>query len=257
MTRAYSLGSATIGRGALYGDIDLVHVKPVPHGSCDACALGQRIFYHISALQEGRRQLPVGRRQPCMLVAPESFYPFCITRYPELVELWGGALDDEALLVIGAHVVQEDKQYQAAVVMQKGLINKVYVKHHAVSFVEALPPRLQKYAWIASWFVSDKVQWLHAGKGLLKEPGIVLDGDHYIMPFICSEFFFKCNSFKVWRHGMNFAHDKKMCMMVLINDSWFCGYFKELLRRYAQFMALFTGVPVVYVGHTKLMWLAS
>lgn len=257
ITRAYCLGRTSIGVGARPEDIDVVHIKPLSLGACDACALGQRIFYHLSALQEGRQQSPVGRRKPYVLVAPESFFPFCVNRYPELVSLWGGALDDEALLIIGTHAVQEEKQYQAAVVIQKGLINKVYVKHHAVSFVEALPPRLQKYAWLASWFVSGQVQWLHAGKGLLKEQGIVVDGEYYIMPFICSEFFFKCKPFKVWHHCINFADDKTSCMMVLINDSWFVGYFKELLRRYAQFMALFTGVPVVYVGHTDLVWLAA
>jgi apolipoprotein N-acyltransferase len=190
--------------------------------------------------------------QPLIIVTPESFYQFSLNRHEEQVALWTSAIPDDAYLVVGTQATDGRKMYQVAALAQAGLIKKYYVKHHCVPFTEKIPKFWRRMTPLRNFFLHNADEF-SKGKSPLGAGVFDVGAGVRLIPQVCSEFFFKLFSPQVW-HVCREQQGRRHALLLLVNDSWFVGYFQRIIKALTALKAAYLGIPVIYVGHTECRW---
>ncbi len=265
LVRWITFGGAVALTPLTPGDINLMYLSPIKGEQNSAVAVGQRIYHELARNMEWLLKNRIGwipdrvrddkkekQAEPLIVVAPESFYQFSLNRHPEQVVLWSSIMPKNTHLIIGTQMSLGPKIYQAAALIQKGLINKYYVKHHCVPFVEKIPKLWKRVDSLRDMFLQNADEFSR-GRLPLSEGVFDVGQDVNLIPQICSEFFFKLPTQEIWR----ISHEqptKKQAVLFLINDSWFIEYLQRIMKRVAGIKAAYLGLPVIYVGHGDLTW---
>ena len=45
---------------------------------------------------------------------------------------------------------------------------------------------------------------------------------------------------------------KEGVLLASVNDSWFCSYFRKLMKSYARLKSCYLNVPILYVSHFEM-----
>ncbi len=209
------------------GDIRLVYLSPLKGEQNNAVAVGQRVYHKLATVHQpflchpgrdpGSIFFHIKTAKPLIIVAPESFYQFSLNKHPKQVALWASVIPDDASLIIGTQKSVGNKIYQSAALMQCGLINKYYVKHHCVPFVEKIPKFCKRMASLRDMFLQNADEFSR-GKTLMVNSFFDIGQDVRLIPQICSEFFFVLSAMDLWRLCYN-RSDKKTAVLFLIKLS--------------------------------------
>jgi len=180
------------------------------------------------------------------VVAPETTLRYPLNKHEHYVTRWASALPKNSSLLLGSTKVEDrklslggsdkraHKAYQTVYWTNGRLIMQSYDKTHRVSFVEKVPSPWKRSRWLRSLFLSDALP-ISRGKN---EKATFMS---LIRPVLCSEFFFSSYRDLIERDGTIYV--------VFVNDSWFCSYFRELLKLASISKALLLGGVIIFVGH--------
>lgn len=240
------------------GDVRLVYVAPMPGVQEHAVKVGQQVFHALAKLSLGSVESSVDQARvtkPLIIVTPESFYQFSLNLRPEQLSLWSSVVPDGAFFVVGSQMIIGRKFYQAAYLTQGGLIKKYYVKHHCTPFVEKIPKLWRRIEPLRGVFLQNADEFSR-GKMPLAQGLFDVGAGVRLIPQICSEFFFTLSAPKVWQ-VCQLCGDYKRALLLMINDSWFAGYFQQTLKALTAIKAAYLGLPVIYVGHNGCKWYVS
>lgn len=173
------------------------------------------------------------------LVGPETTFQFWLNKNEEFLKLWDRALPMDVSLLLGSIRLEEGakvRRYQTVYLIKNGLIIKSYDKTNLVSFVEKLPKRYRKCEWVRDLFMKDLVSF---SRGKVGQDNFKLCNSLWVRPVLCSELFLLDN-----------INCKNADLIIaFVNDGWFCGYFRQLLKLLARVRIASYGVPLLYVGH--------
>jgi len=215
-----------------------------------------------------------------IIFSPESSFPFPLNTHPDVVELWSNVLPDNAHLFIGTQYRLNGKICQAVCWLNMRRIKNFYVKRHCVPFVEKIPRFYKKLKTIQDVFLSrvfpEGVSQFSRVKKFKQQnyfefncstsrdlhASHVLHNEITFIPQICSEMFFvsKYKTFSdIAMANSVDGQDRQQAVqphspyiIFFVNDSWFVGYFKEIMQDGARLKALLSGIPLIYVGHDGL-----
>lgn len=210
----------------------------------DPSSLGQKIYHQLCDIQSSLKYQK-NNIKTAIYCGAESFFPFPLNNYPELVALWGSAISHDASLLLGAYYQCGQNVYQAAFLIQRCRIKKIYVKKHLVPFIEHIP-----YAWSTlnskASLLSEQQEMFVYGKNSSYNKRFALASDCIVLPQVCSEFIFSHTTrcFRRWVCG-----EKSTCVVWLVNDSWFIGSFKRVLLLAGCLRGAWIGLPVISISH--------
>lgn len=195
-----------------------------------------------------------------VIFAPESSFPFPLNRYQSAVELWSNALTSNTHMFIGSQYKSDKKLYQAVYWLNQRRIKNNYVKKHCVPFVEKIPYLYRRLKVIQNVFLGDVCQFSRGSKWQQQDcfelPVCHPAGSIIFIPQICSELFFK-SSYKTFsRINDEYGRARPIFIVFFVNDSWFVEFFKKNLFNCAKLKSVLSGVPLIYVGHDGLKFLA-
>ena len=191
------LSSMLVGPNHFYASLPttcrIISLKPLVNQQnkhvSEPSILGQRIYHQLCDARSSFLYKKNQKKLISIYCGAESFFPFPLNNYPELVALWGAAVQDNAILIIGAHYQQGEKVYQAVFYIQKRRIKKIYVKKHLVPFIERTPN-----IWSAisenTNLLSDQQEMFVTGKNAGYNKVFSATSDSVMIPQICSEFIF-------------------------------------------------------------------
>ena len=248
----------------LLNQVEFVYLAPVRSAGdrreSTPMGLANEIYHRLNKL-EWRRD------KPLILVGPESFYPYSLNKTPSVIPFWWGVFPEDAYFLFGSQFqdLKGNKCYQVAYFLHARRIIDFYVKNHRMLGREALPfstksknclKRLINNIFLSIFFKSvEPYSKPRLGLGakyfripVLKSGG----GIEYltIVPRMCSDFFFRTSAKEMGR--LSLAH-KNVVFCLLVNDSWFCGYFKKLMHNHVRLQSVLSGVSILYVTHEKLV----
>ncbi len=224
---------------------DVVYCPPVVNRVVNATA-----SWRTDAHEVGKRirdefiALSAAHSQDGLYVTPESMYCFRLNYHPEIVALWGNALQPNDDLFIGSVIERAGRYYQAVFWLRKSLIINFYVKKLLTPFVEKMPDTLKTFEPLKQPFLSNTVEFCDGMRGFGAE--FFDRGDHLrVIPRICLEFFFcSAHDFDAIR-----TTERDTWIFVFANDSWFDSHFRNILFLIAVLKANYSGLPVLYSGH--------
>lgn len=180
-----------------------------------------------------------------VVVTPESFFPFPLNYYPEMITFIAHGLKRCQMLFLASQYVQDDnKIFQAVYVITNKGIEHLYLKQHAVPFFEQMPWYLKKYKKISNIFDADQ-QFSYVPKNI-DFCGILHDGVR-IVPRLCSDFFLVTSVIDLAK--LRHRYGDRFLVVLQVNDTWFIGYMRRLLRQAACMRAWVASVNLVYVGY--------
>lgn len=208
--------------------LPLLYLKPMPssdHPGID----GQRHFHALCNQKLTSKKI---------IIAPESFFPFPINEYPEIVALWSCALPTGSTFIFGSQWQDASKRYQTACCITNHQLTCLHHKHHLINFVECMPAWYNQIACLQALFLHN-AQDLSVSNASLK---VFRHHGTNIMIQICSEFFFT---------SLNIDSIKPNYIFLLINDRWFVAYFRKIIENLACIKSVWLNMPVVYVGHSS------
>jgi len=246
------ISSLVIGPNYFYAPLPtsctIAYLKPLVTQQnkhlADPSSLGQQIYHQLSDMSSfahGEKK-QIKKRLYC---GAESFFPFSLNTYPELVTLWGAAISENTQVLLGAHYQHGEKIHQAAFFIKNCRIKKIYVKKHLVPFIEYIP-----YAWsalkIGANLLSKHHEMFSCGKNARYNKALSLENDFNLLPQICSEFIFSHTTRCFRRH---LQHEKSVCVIWLVNDSWFISSFKRILLLGGCLRGAWIGLPVISISH--------
>lgn len=217
------------------GEMRFVYVPACKEKTVRRCI--QEVYNKLQALD---------LKANCVALGPETTYPYLFDkREVELCNLWGSQVPKDAYFLFGAgrsktrrkasqRKASRRKAYQTVYMLSENLIRNRYDKTHKVPFTEKIPRWLKKYKW--RMFKDTML----VCKG--KEERLFRVGSLVMQPILCSELFMQPYR-KLLRTP---APD---ILVAFVNDNWFCGYFRELLKLHARLKSICLGLPLIYVGH--------
>lgn len=175
-----------------------------------------------------------------IIIFPESTFPFCLNKYPEVVKFWYSNMKNEIKpeIIMGSHRYENNKIYNTCYWLANGQIKDFYDKHHGLFFAERLP----------FWAKELKIRNLL----LLNAKPVSQQQEQYkifklnnlnFFPLICSDLFFEKEIF---------AYKKDYIFLAIINDAW-CNnnFFSEILFRSARLSMCNSKNNILYISHTK------
>lgn len=233
--------------------------KATPGHPLDCANMAIQRVYHALNGQDG---LSSGRfggngraisKSPLVVVTPETFYPYSLNLHSEQGKLWASAVPENTFMIVGSQLQAPHKFYQAAYLLQNGLIKNYYVKRHCTPFVEKIPKLWKRVTPLRELFLQNAGEFSR-GRQTLADGVFKVGEGVRLIPQICSEFFFKTTSRQLWAVCRGQPAGTKQAIVFLINDSWFMGYFQRIMRSLTALKAAYLGVPVIYVGHEGCGW---
>lgn len=245
-----TFGSALVLHPLTPGDVKFVYLPPVCGPQDNAGAAGQRVYHALAKLNVSSGGIPT------IIVTPETFYPFSLNLHQEQEALWTSVIPDDVHMVVGSQLTLKSlygvKFYQAAYLLNNGLIKKNYVKRHCTPFVEKIPRLWRRVTPLRDIFLQNSDEFSR-GRQPIRDGVFDIGGNLQFIPQICSEFFFKTTSGQLWDVCRK-KNTRKTAILFLVNDSWFVEYFKQILKATTSIKAAYLGLPIVYVGHTHGKW---
>lgn len=183
--------------------------------------------------------------QSGVIATPESFFPFPLNRHPDMLGFITSALSSGQCLLLGGQYEQNDgKIFQATYIMTSQGIKEVYLKQHAVPCFERMPWYLQGVKKICQLF--DAEQSFSCMQKKLGSCGVFYDGVR-IVPRLCSDFFLVTSAVDLGK--LRHRCGDRLVVVLQVNDTWFVGYMRALLRQVACMRAWLAGVNLVYIGY--------
>jgi len=206
--------------------------------------IGQHVYHLLT-------NIPYKDKVLTIFVASESSFPYPLEKYPDIKELWSCVLCDRAHLLIGSHFETKSKNlYQAVFWLCKNGIKRYHLKKHCVPFVEKMPLNFKKFSILKNVFLQDAREFSEATQTSTLEL-FPLSSKLRIVPMLCSEFFFSFSCSDFWKY----RSDEAYVVFFFVNDSWFVDYFKKIMENLTTLKRLLVGLPVVYIGHRKMIYL--
>jgi hypothetical protein len=244
-----------------------------PHTEChpkdgvskcrDQFEQSESIDVSVEALAKSEPSPEWRRAKPLILLGAESYYPYSLNKTPSIISFWWGMLPLNSYFLLGSQYqdFKNQKCYQVAYFLHAGRIIDFYVKNHRMLGRERLPFSTKSKSKIkqiinslfTTIFFKSTEPYSKPRPGLGKRYfNIPLDESQEIItiiPRMCSDFFFRTTSKEMGQ--LSLTHKNVICCL-LVNDSWFCSYFKNLMWEYVRLQAVFSGTPILYVTHEKL-----
>ena len=206
-------------------------------------AVGHEIYWNLCKTKHNFH-----KGKEILFVGAESLYPFVLNKHPEMISLWRSAIDEHEHLLLGGYYEVDGKLYQTIFQWNKSRIMHFYVKKHCVAFVEKIHAPWRNMIPANNLFLKGR-RFFSQGKNRIGEDIFRIPGCADIIPQICSELFMKTTTREI-------EDKKRMCqhpaVIVFVNDSWFVGYFKQLMKLIAKVKTAWWGIDIVYVSHDKL-----
>lgn len=202
-------------------------------------AVGHKVYHQLCKHQDVSPQ--------SFYVAPETMFPFPLNHYPEVVDLWCGAMPCASHFFVGSILEERGKLYQAVFWLQQSPIINVYVKKILTPFVEKIPDMWKDIKILRNFFLAGCQDFCDDTKYTVHGDTDFFDVTPRlrVVPRICLEFFFqRSDEFEQYKD-----HSKKTIILFFANDSWFNNFFRTILYRLLVIKAHRIGLPVVYVGH--------
>lgn len=176
----------------------------------------------------------------CVLVAPETSFPYALNLLPECLNIIGEALEKDQHLLLGSIYQRGDDLFQTVYWIERRLINTFYVKKILAPFSERVPTFwrwLIHFAPLGAFEFSDKTEGQGADVFEMKN-------GFEVQPRICFEFFFLPYNKMVCA-----CEDSTRATFFFVNDSWFDFVFRSILYNLAVLKTHMCGLPMVYIGH--------
>lgn len=197
----------------------------------------QSLFHDLTSIPKGKK----------VIVAPESCCSFPLNQYPKLLKLLQGGLKGGQVMLIGGYYTKKKRWYQAIYQLTENSIYLAYKKKHTVFLVEQMPTVLRNFQWLRSLFLNKKYEFTPAVD--FQEKLIRISPNWQCSLTLCSELFF-CRTIKDFLRYSKNSFRLGTVHILLMNDSWFCAYFTEIMLTVAQLTAALTRNVVMYVGHS-------
>jgi apolipoprotein N-acyltransferase len=180
-------------------------------------------------------------RMPDLIVWPESAIPVLLDQGEAVLEAIGRAAG-EIPVVIGVQRSEGFRYYNSLAVLQRGVPQDIYDKHHLVPFGEYVPlARLAAQFGILGFAVQEEAGF-SAGPG----PDLISIGRlGTALPLICYE--------AVFPHLVGAAPGRPDVLLQITNDGWFgdfAGPQQHLVQ--ARFRAVEQGLPMIRVANTGI-----
>jgi len=207
---------------------DMVNVTPL----AVAQAINEQLY----------RAVHLNRQAVCILF-PESTFPFPLDLCDDVRDLWfENALFNlpEVTIIMGGHHSYDSagrERKNTLFCLKQCRIMQTYDKNTYLPFAEYLP-----WPWKNSRFFSEFLLKNKKVFHQIDSQAIMLDiGSGIRMsPYICSDLFFNYPR----------KDDVAPTIVWLVNDSWFCHYFRMLMFLHAQLQAHAYKRTIVYIAHT-------
>lgn len=186
-----------------------------------------------------------------IVLAPESSCAFPLNQYPDQISLLQQGLRKGQIFLLGGYYSVKNTWYQVVYQITSESVIVVHTKEHTVFLVEKMPHVLRKSRWFKRLFLENKHEFTPGPRMLGKTQKVAALGDKwYASLTLCSELFF-CRTIKDFLRYSQNSFRLGTVHIFLMNDSWFCGYFNDIMKTVAQLTAALTRDPVVYVGHAN------
>lgn len=179
-----------------------------------------------------------------IILMPESSYPFPLNENEQALAMWDtNALAGGQTLIIGTHCAQAGNLHNCISCVNNRRIIQNYVKSNLFWFTEYVPFPWCNFNFFQKLFLKNK-------KGFSSTENCC--AQFHILPnltctcAICSEFFFRSYS------------PGSLPLLVVVNDAWFsAAYLQNLMFLCARYAALEEQREIIYIGHTKGVWLGG
>lgn len=176
-----------------------------------------------------------------LILFPESaLYLCCLDQWKEKIKEWSNInrLSNVSIIIGGLRSANKET-YNTVYWIQNGKIKGWYDKQHAMVLTERLPywadtPELRKLYYSVRPIID-------VGKS--KRPTFKISNNLSVIPYICSEIFFK--------NYPDFDYPKEYPIISLCNDNWvFMPYLEKLMRAVNKFRAIQWSRHVIYVSYS-------
>ena len=220
--------------------VKLFYLKPCtsdPKKQHSPTAVGQDIYKKLIDLNlEGYSK----EYEKLIVVAPETTYPFALNEHLSQLGLWNCVIPSNTYFLLGSQRREIESLYQTVFLIQRGRIINFYDKTHRVAFTEKIPKCWRYFSWSKTLFLKDKIEFRKQKSNSKKINFNTISHDLIIIPKICSELFFRKE---------NIHYEKKSVIFFFVNDSWFCNYFKKLMKNLCILREIETGCSIIYINH--------
>lgn len=192
------------------------------------------LFHHLSTMEGDG-----------VVATPESFFTLPLNEHPLLIGfIRSGLRRDQYLLLGGQYKNEKGQLFQAVYALSSQRIEGLYLKQHAVPFFEHIPWYAQRVKKIGSIFKND--QPFACAHPEAPKPILQL-ANTKIFSKICSDFFLVTTPLDLGK--LRHRHGENLVVVLHVNDTWFVGYMRTLLRQVAFMRAWLARVNLVYVGY--------
>lgn len=183
--------------------------------------------------------------QPGIIVTPESYCPFPLNRHADMIAFIANALGSGQMLLLAAQYAdQTGNTFQAVYGITSRGVEQMYLKQHAVPCFERMPRYLTWSKVLKELFGAE--QSFSCAKKNLSSSVFLCDGVR-IMPRLCSDFFLVTSVIDLAK--LRHRYGEHLVVVLQVNDTWFVGYMRALLRQVACMRAWLARVDLVYVGY--------
>lgn len=173
---------------------------------------------------------------------PESTFPFALDELYEARQMWA----DNALfgarqvtVVIGSHRAYGRDRNNTLYCLKGCRIISSYDKSTCLPFAEYMPWPWNKSSFFSEFLLKNK-KIFQSADGVSSSPIVMrLPNQIVASPYICSDLFFNYPR----------PHDQATTIVWLVNDSWFCTYYRHLMGLFARLQAHVYKRTIVYIAH--------
>lgn len=218
----------------LYGWIYKSHECQLPWAKSLVCCYPKEIstslWQQACNFCNSLREVMADIEQP-IIISPESSFAIPLNEYQELLRDWS----KQATIFIGAQRYENHCYFNTLYHIQQGRIIDHYDKRQLLFLAEYLPS-FTKYIPILKYLLIGKTTFSPGREKKL----FVLANNLVIEPLICAEIFFDAFG----------QYNIQVPILVVVNDTWFVEYIKDLLLLYARWTALYHTRIVIYSSYS-------
>ena len=170
------------------------------------------------------------KKKSCLIIFPESTFPYNLEEYREFFAAWCDCHDD-IHLIIGAHKQEGNATFNCAYHIHNGKIKHVYKKQHLVPFFETLPALFCEKG-LGEVFTPKCKTFSYPEQN---NSDIFLINEKKYQLFICSELYQDAKSV-----------EKNMPILFIGNNSWFMmKYAQVLVQLQEKYFAWRNGCEII------------
>lgn len=203
-------------------------------------------YEKFQTLEKNMLKLCAEKDMLTCIICPESTLPLALNEYPEKLKEWSETPLKDLSIIVGAHRKTGSVFFNCSYLIQDCRITQFYDKRKPLFFTEKLPLYCENLAMIRSLFLRNSIIF---SSGASLPSSFVINHECHLMPIICSELFLS---------STDEIKNSDIPLVALVNDSWFAvSYVQYLLELCAQLKAISWKKDIVYVSHTRALWISK